>query len=118
MHLSFGKDLEPKRRFRAFFSPPERCISEVKISQRASDGYRSNIDAAGSRTAATFDLRKCTINFIELSHDPIGPAHCFGARGILVARQNRRIHQAVGQSLVDQRRTAPRPWLGDQMSVA
>src|SRR5208282_3124210 len=67
---------------------------------------------------ATLELGEPTDDLVELTGNPIAPAQVFGPCSGLVSRQYRRIHEAVGESLLEQHGPTRRPPGGREMTVA
>src|ERR1700722_19967662 len=75
-----GKTRKPRRSFRMAILPAQRGEPKVEISQRAADGYRSQIDTLLECAGARLDLGQAARHLIHLTVDPVLPAQVFGTR--------------------------------------
>src|SRR5258708_27816469 len=101
-----GEGREPLGELGPLGAPVVIAKAEVEIAQRATDRDRAQGRLALERLGLGLELVEHAVDLLDLALGPVGPALVLGPEEALVARQQRRIEQAVAHPLQAQRHPA------------
>src|SRR5207248_8733472 len=101
-----GEAVEPLGELGMLAAPVVGGEAKVEVAERTGDRDGAQGWLTLERLGLGLELVEHAVDFLHLALAPVAPALVVGAQRALVARQDRRIHEAVGHRLLAERHPA------------